>query len=582
MKEVKLKSLLGILTVMGMACFCWNKAFANENLLEQEMAAIYVGDSLNLRDCVSESFLSYNYGDYNAENVGYNITYEWNNENAAPSCAKLENSTGMLTAVSDGTVKVDVTYTYKDVTETETISVELRSPEKIDAKYGDTITLDSAYVYDTSKYNYTFTENSVVLDDDGSIDILGFKDCDIYITGNNGKNIKVADVDVETPVFDDCGVIRAMGTESFIPKFKNYEAIENVEIEWNTGDANVAAVSDNKILALNEGTTSITARIESHLGDIVEVKSNITVTNPSFSEEEVAVAKNKTSKVTLNGICEYSVIDWNIGGNSSNKELSNGNDVYCAYFTEAGEVFGQYEGIENVKICVDGKVISCNVSVTDPEYSGSTIIMYKGGKRALNIKGIDTASSVVTYKSNNENIVTVDDKGVVNAKKAGKTKIIATADGKNIKISIEVCESKAFKAAMKAIAISKTKTVYSQANRMDKNKYDCSSLVWRVYSQYEIYFGKKSGWAPTAADIGLWCQKNGKAISLRALPATKLLPGDLVFYSYERNGRYKNISHVEMYTGNGKDVSASSRRNAVIHYDYNGSSSVVMIARPTK
>ena len=33
-------------------------------------------------------------------------------------------------------------------------------------------------------------------------------------------------------------------------------------------------------------------------------------------------------------------------------------------------------------------------------------------------------------------------------------------------------------------------------------------------------------------------------------------PGDLIFYSYERNGRYKNISHVAVYVGNGMVVEA--------------------------
>ena len=63
--------------------------------------------------------------------------------------------------------------------------------------------------------------------------------------------------------------------------------------------------------------------------------------------------------------------------------------------------------------------------------------------------------------------------------------------------------------------------------------------------------------------------------------SSKLLPGDIIFYSYQRNGRYKNISHVEMYVGNGKSVSASSSHNKVIHYAYKNRS-VVMIARPTK
>ena len=76
-------------------------------------------------------------------------------------------------------------------------------------------------------------------------------------------------------------------------------------------------------------------------------------------------------------------------------------------------------------------------------------------------------------------------------------------------------------------------------------------------------------------------QSHNKVIAKKALDYTKLVPGDLVFYSYTKNGRYKNISHIEMYVGNGMSVSASSSRNAVVHYGY-GTNSVVMIARPLK
>ena len=36
----------------------------------------------------------------------------------------------------------------------------------------------------------------------------------------------------------------------------------------------------------------------------------------------------------------------------------------------------------------------------------------------------------------------------------------------------------------------------------------------------------------------------------------ELQPGDLIFYSFTSNGRYKNFSHVVVYVGNGKVVEA--------------------------
>ena len=42
------------------------------------------------------------------------------------------------------------------------------------------------------------------------------------------------------------------------------------------------------------------------------------------------------------------------------------------------------------------------------------------------------------------------------------------------------------------------------------------------------------------------------------------MPGDLIFYSYKKNGRYKNISHVAMVAENGMMVHASSSKKMVV------------------
>ena len=86
-----------------------------------------------------------------------------------------------------------------------------------------------------------------------------------------------------------------------------------------------------------------------------------------------------------------------------------------------------------------------------------------------------------------------------------------------------------------------------------------------TYSKYDYY--ELSDFLPSCNSI--------------AASYKTLLPGDLIFYSYEKNGRYRNISHIEMYVGNGKNVSASSSYGRVVHYDYH-TSCTALIARPCK
>ncbi|QTH40269.1 C40 family peptidase [Cohnella sp. LGH] len=49
------------------------------------------------------------------------------------------------------------------------------------------------------------------------------------------------------------------------------------------------------------------------------------------------------------------------------------------------------------------------------------------------------------------------------------------------------------------------------------------------------------------------------------LTADELTVGDLIFWSYEQNRRFMNITHVGIYAGNGKIIDASSSRGQVVY-----------------
>ena len=59
------------------------------------------------------------------------------------------------------------------------------------------------------------------------------------------------------------------------------------------------------------------------------------------------------------------------------------------------------------------------------------------------------------------------------------------------------------------------------------------------------------GGATTAAAEAQGLDEAGKTVSF-----DELQQGDLIFYSFTSKGRYKNISHVAVYVGNGKVVEA--------------------------
>lgn len=92
----------------------------------------------------------------------------------------------------------------------------------------------------------------------------------------------------------------------------------------------------------------------------------------------------------------------------------------------------------------------------------------------------------------------------------------------------------------------------SQPKRMHEKFYDCSSLVWKSYHKNGVNFGM-ANYAPVAADMGKWCAQHKKLVSGGLSQANiqnmKLNPGDVMFETGQKNGRYKGIYHVEMITG---------------------------------
>ncbi len=124
--------------------------------------------------------------------------------------------------------------------------------------------------------------------------------------------------------------------------------------------------------------------------------------------------------------------------------------------------------------------------------------------------------------------------------------------------------------AVAQLALTKIGCRYDQDKRMDEGYYDCSSLVYRLYKEVGIEL-------PTVADTqGYYCFENAMLVNKEDLK-----PGDLIFYSYEENGCFRNISHVAIYVGNGMMVHAAGKARGVV-LDPLRDSKVVFYARPYK
>ncbi len=104
------------------------------------------------------------------------------------------------------------------------------------------------------------------------------------------------------------------------------------------------------------------------------------------------------------------------------------------------------------------------------------------------------------------------------------------------------------------LALTKVGCQYSQDRRYEEGYYDCSSLVQRLYRECGVEL-------PSIAST------QGQYIVDHGLGVTEdmLEPGDLIFYSYENNGQFRNISHVAIYIGNGRQVHAANTARGVVN-----------------
>lgn len=120
-------------------------------------------------------------------------------------------------------------------------------------------------------------------------------------------------------------------------------------------------------------------------------------------------------------------------------------------------------------------------------------------------------------------------------------------------------------------AVSRLGDPYSKAKRGQGNYVDCSYFARWCYQQA----GVSNFTAATAAEQARYCVNNDFCISY-----SNLQPGNLIFWSFKKNGRFRNISHVGIYAGDGYVIDASSSRGMVVYRPVFGKSSIVVCGRP--
>lgn len=327
-------------------------------------------------------------------------------------------------------------------------------------------------------------------------------------------------------------------------------------VDYEYGEREVLSKeSDTVFRVTGVGSTYLTVSVRDQYGEEISERSYRIVSSVDMSN--VALEKNsikdyrygqeysyKTFYVKVNGLEGVQGEDIDFSYTSSNKKMY----VYCKF--DDGQIVIETSGAGTtlLEFTVNEKVMPLTLTIHQVKLSCSTsFLMVPKGTKSIKVQGI---SGRVTWKSSNPKVISVSKAGKLKAKKTGNVVITASVGTGKLGCVVSVVT----KARKKVIAMANRmgkNWKYSQAKRMQKGYYDCSSLVWKSYKLEKQYFGMKY-YAPVAADLGKWCAKNKKMVKGNAyqnIQKMKYRPGALTFKTGSDNGRYKGIYHVEMFVG---------------------------------
>ncbi|GFI29558.1 hypothetical protein IMSAGC013_00944 [Lachnospiraceae bacterium] len=350
--------------------------------------------------------------------------------------------------------------------------------------------------------------------------------------------------------------------------------LENIEkpdssitnTSWTSSNPQIASVGPTSgvVTGKQPGTAQITATVNYSDGTSSDFPTTVRISDPEIKSSSTVLSLGKKQKIKLTGTNAFSTVKWKVKKSS------------LASIEQDGTVTaGSTAGKTTIIAEVDGKTIKHQLIVTNPQLTSTSKLMSVGKKIKVPLAGVSSKSKI-TYKSKKSSVAKVDKSGRITGRSAGRTDIIIKADGVTFTFHVEVVSKRALQACKTGYKIMYSSS-YSQGRRMSSGYYDCSSLVFRAYGRDSKLLGGTPSWAPTAASMAAHLERTGKVISYKGLDASKLLPGDLIFYRMRRgsNGRYRNIYHVSMYYGDGYRLEKPLR-------PYYKESHITMIARPLK
>lgn len=378
-----------------------------------------------------------------------NPTLTWTSSNS--SVAKVD-ANGKVTGVATGSATITVssdngikaTATIKVIISPASISLDKTS---VTIEKGSTSTLKATLTpSDCTEKNVTWTSDKTsvaTVDSNGKVTAVGAGSAVITAKTSNGKTATAAVTVVVSPTsitLDKSSLSIEKGASATLTATVGPSDCTDKSVTWSSDNTSVATVdASGKITAVATGSAVVTAKTSNGKTATSKVTVIISPTSIALDKTDLTIERgtSATIKATLSPTdCTEKTLTWT----SDNTAVATvGSD---------GKVTGVASGSAKITAKTsNGKTATAKVTVVVTPATitidKTDISLNKGGRVTLKatVTPSDCDDMTVTWSSDNENVATVSETGVVNAVGGGYAVIKATASNglsatANVKVSV--------------------------------------------------------------------------------------------------------------------------------------------------
>ncbi len=409
-------------------------------------------------------------------------SYKWRSSN--PEIVSVDEQ-GNIHALANGTATINAVISEQIFAACE-VTVHTSANEivlKEDVKnifIDDEIQLEATLVPEdsTDSVVWSSTDESILkISEDGTLKILKAGTVEVIATATSGvskqckininNNISDIDIKMESDEYEFSG---KEITPAVTVSYDNKILVK--DIDYSVAYFDNISIGRAKLVVTGIGRYS----------GVVEIPFSIKLVHDIvINKKNISLSEGESYQLVL----KYNSIDM-----SSNKMVSwTSSDEKVAIVNQNGYISAISVGNCTIKACIDDKEVSCELSVVKGEVKPTLVkinktksILYVGEKERLTVKVFpaDAENKSVMWYSGNKKIVTVNNKGVVNAKSAGKVTVtVKTYNGLKAECEITVKKVKATKIRLNKskVIIKKGKSIYLKATISPKNVTD-KTIKW--------------------------------------------------------------------------------------------------------